>query len=219
MFLKSLPDYLLDYQLWKETLCEINELHTSACGFLLSSVWLVFQPSDLRVATELRLLSSQIRWVDWTIFVDTFLSNIDYDALDTVNKRYRYGELRLNRLDAIYRLTHMLEPNYIVRGYMYGYDRYTVFFDRKFGWVLLLFIYITIIPTAMQFGLGTNQLQHDKMFQGASYGFTVFSIVLPVVTVGSAASLFLCLFFLNFLATRIFLQKRRKQAKTDAIHS
>ncbi|MCJ1366682.1 hypothetical protein MMC16_005812 [Acarospora aff. strigata] len=213
MFLKPLPDYLLDYQLWKETICKDDELHASACGFLLSYVWLVCQPSDLRVATELGLLSSHIRWVDWTIFVDTFLSNIDYDALDTVNKRYRYGELRLNRLNAIYRLTHMFEPDHFVRGYMYDYNHYAVFFDRNFRWVLLIFIYMTVILTAMQVGLATEQLQHDQMFQQASYGFTVFSIVLPVVTVGGAASMFLCLFVFNFLATRIFLQKRRQNRR------
>jgi hypothetical protein len=45
------------------------------------------------------------------------------------------------------------------------YNRYTVFFNYNFGWVLLPFIYMTIILTAMQVGLGTDKLQRNKRFQ------------------------------------------------------
>lgn len=213
MFLKPLPDYLLDYRSWKEVVCGDSELHASACGFLLSYVWLICHPSDLRSASEIGLLSSQIRWEDWVIFVDTFLSNIDYDALDTVNKRYRYGELRLSRLNTIHRLTHICEPRHVFRGYFYGYNRYSVFFDRNFRWVLLVFIYITILLTAMQVGLGTRQLQNNDAFQQASYGFTVFSIISPLVVVGLAAFLYSSFFIINLLATRASSKSQRLQRR------
>ncbi|KAF2803834.1 uncharacterized protein BDZ99DRAFT_163959 [Mytilinidion resinicola] len=137
VFLKPLPDYLLNHQFWVDTICSDANLHASACGFLLSYVWLVRHPSDLKIASELGLLSPQTQWEDWVIFVDTLLVNIDHEALDTVNKRYQYGELRLSRLDLICRLSHFYRTGTFIRGYMYNYNRYTVFFNRNFGWILL----------------------------------------------------------------------------------
>jgi hypothetical protein len=206
IFLKPLPDYIFDHQFWKKTICNNAALHASSCGFLLSYVWLLCHPSDLRIALETGLVSSQINWEGWTTFVDTFLSNVDYEALDMVNKRYQYGELRLTRLNTIYRVTNIFKPEHFMRGYMYGYDRYTVFFNRNFGWVLLIFLYITIVLTAMQVGLSTTELQQNQMFQRASYGFTVFSIVLPVFITSIGLLLFLWFFLFNFLATRAFLK-------------
>jgi len=213
IFLKPLPDYILDYQFWEETICNDAALHASSCGFLLSYVWLLCHPSDLKIALELGLLSPGISWEDWTIFVDTFLLHIDYEALDMINKRYRYGELRLSRLNTIHRLTHIFELEHCVRGYMYGYNRYTVFFERNFGWVIIVFLYVTIILTAMQVGLGTTALQQDQMFQRASYGFAVFSIVLPVCVIGVGLLLFSWFFVLNLVATKAFLNSRRHQRR------
>ncbi|TVY32006.1 hypothetical protein LSUB1_G007740 [Lachnellula subtilissima] len=139
-FLKPLPDYIFDYDVWKSTICKDAALHASSCGFLLSYVWLLRHPSDLKIALELGLISSKIKWEDWTLFVDTFVSNIDYEALNTVNKRYHYGELRLSRLNTIYRLLHILEPRRFMLGYIHGYNRYTVFFERNFGWVVILLL-------------------------------------------------------------------------------
>lgn len=215
MFLKPLPDYIFDYQFWEETICNDAVLHASSCGFLLSYVWLLCYPSDLQIALELGLVSSQVSWEDWTSFVDTLLSNIDYETFEMVNKRYRYGELRLNRLNIIHRCTHILEPEQFMRGYMYGYNRYTDFFERNLGWLLLVFLYITIVLTAMQVGLGTTELREDKMFQRASYGFTVFSIVLPVFVVGISLLLFSWFFIFNLLATKAFLNSRRQRRRAS----
>lgn len=216
MFLKPLPSYMLDYKFWEDTICRRAALHASSCGFLLSYVWLLCYPSDLRFASELGLISSEIQWEDWTIFVDTFLSRVDHQNFSMVNKRYRYGELRLNRLNTIYRLTHICEPKQFVRGYLYGYNHYSVIFDRNFGWILLVFLYITTVLTAMQVGLATSQLEQNEMFQRASYGFSVFSIVLPIFIVGIALSLFLWLFIFNFTATLVFLKQERQRRRSMA---
>ncbi|KAF2499994.1 hypothetical protein BU16DRAFT_522852 [Lophium mytilinum] len=218
IFLKPLPDYLLDHQFWEDTICYDAELHANACGFLLSYVWLVRHPSDLRIASELGLLSSQMQWEDWVVFADTLLTNIDHDALDTINKRYQYGELRLSRLNLIRPLFHLYRSGKFVRGYMTNYNRYTVFFSRIFGWVLLVFIYMNILLTALQVGLGTDELQHDKRFQRAAYGFAVFSLVSPVVILGAAALVFLYLFAFNLITTRTFLN-RTKRHREELVES
>jgi hypothetical protein len=159
---------------------------------------------------ELGLVSSEVSWNGWTDFVDAFLS-IDCEALDIVNKRYRYGELRLDKLNTIYRLTHIFESGRLMRGYAYWYNRYTVFFERNFRWTLLVFLYTTLILTAMQVGLGTTRLEENKAFQQASYGFAVFSIVLPLVVVGVSLLLFSWFFVYHLIATRTFAKGRREQ--------
>lgn len=208
IFIKPLPDYVFDHQIWNDIICNNAALHASFCGFLLSYVWLLCYPSDFKVAVELGLVSSEVSWNDWTSFVDEFLSNIDCDTLDSVNKRYRYGELRLNRLNIIYRLTHIFESGRLLRGYAYGYSRYTVFFERNFGWTLLVFLYVTLVLTAMQVGLGTTKLEENKAFQQASYGFAVFSIVLPLVVVSVGLLLFSWFFVYHLIATRRFVKSR-----------
>ena len=210
IFLKPLPDYLFDDRLWETIICQNATLHANSCGFLLSYVWLLCHPSDLRIAVETGLVSSQITWENWTKFVDAFFSNVDCAALDTVNQRYQYGELRLARLNIIYRLTHISRPDQFMRGYMYNYNRYTVFFDRHFGWILVVFLYITIILTAMQVGLGTSDLQQDSLFQRACSGFAVFSIVLSICVATVGLVLFLWFFLINFLTTRTYWRRQRQ---------
>lgn len=53
--------------------------------------------------------------------------------------------------------------------------------ERNFAWALTAIVYITIVLTAMQVGLGTHQLKDDVGFNRASYGFTVFSILAPLI--------------------------------------
>lgn len=215
IFLKPLPDYIFDYEVWNSTICNDAALHASSCGFLLSYVWLLRHPSDLKIALDLGLISPKINWENWIIFVDTLLSNTDYAASDTVNHRYHYGELRLSRLNTIYRILHIFEPKRFMLGYLPRYNRYAVFFERNFRWVVIVFLYMTIILTAMQVGLATTELQQDEMFQRASYGFAIFSIVLLVFIVFSEVFLFSLFFVFNFIATKAFLNKPAKATKAS----
>jgi len=38
IFIKPLPDYIFDYQIWNDTICNNAALYASSCGFLLSYV-------------------------------------------------------------------------------------------------------------------------------------------------------------------------------------
>ena len=76
-----------------------------------------------------------------------------------------YGEFRLARLNWIYR---------IMQRKIYHKQ------DSR-GWLIETLVYITIVLTAMQVGLGTNNLSKNLPFQRASFGFTVFSIMAPVI--------------------------------------
>ncbi|KAF7502177.1 hypothetical protein GJ744_006773 [Endocarpon pusillum] len=64
LFIKPLPDYLLDYSYWSENLCHDEDLRQAACGLLLSYAWLVCYKCDLEIAKETGLLPKDIEWPD-----------------------------------------------------------------------------------------------------------------------------------------------------------
>jgi uncharacterized membrane protein len=182
LFLKPLPEFLMDHSVWQNYICRNRRSYECASGFLLSYVWLICHRSDLAIANEKGLLCPKIEWHRWTAFAKSLLSKLDHTCLSNINIRYGYGELRLSRLNWIYRLSaNTRSPTNLVRGYMYGYNRYSTFVQRNFAWLLVVSVYITIVLTAMQVGLATTRLNKDDGFQNASYGFTIFSIVAPLV--------------------------------------
>ncbi|KAH8802639.1 hypothetical protein F5884DRAFT_681678 [Xylogone sp. PMI_703] len=211
LLVKPLPQYMLDYEFWSKYLCT-KELHGSACGFLLSYVWLICSPLDLKMAHQLHLIPSHIEWRWWVAFVTEFIPNVDTNTLHQVNKRYHFGELRLRRINTIYRLRYFY--SHFVRGYLYGYNRYVVFFQRNFAWMLVLFSNLTIILSAMQVALAVPSLNVNNTFQESSYNFAVFSIFAVIAFLGLLVGIFGSIYLYNMVAAishcRRETQKRRR---------
>ena len=123
-----------------------------------------------------------------------------------VNRRFYYGELRLGRLNWIYRLL-LGKP----RGYLSGCTTYGEFMKENVNSLITLFAYTTIVLSAMQVGLATQWLEDNYAFGMASYVFSIFSIVAPI-----SAILFLVLvlgfvFTINLLRTLRIRKRRRLQ--------
>jgi hypothetical protein len=198
IYLKPLPDYLLSHSIWDEILKTDCTLVESAKGFLLSYLWLVQRKSDFTIAKEKGLISGDLSWSDWTAFSAVVASNIDLMGLSGISPRYLYGELRLGRVNMIYRLCRNTRtPRTFMRGYLYGYHKYTSFLSQNFAWVVTATVYVTVVLTAMQVGLGTSELQKNHTFNRASYGFTVFSILAPLIILLVAVFVLLILILFN----------------------
>ncbi|OAK97719.1 hypothetical protein IQ06DRAFT_280372 [Phaeosphaeriaceae sp. SRC1lsM3a] len=186
IFIKPLPDYLLNYDYWLENLCDDDgeDLYQSACGMLLSYAWLICYESDLNLAKEIGLMHKDVEWPSWTAYLEEFLANMDRTSSRDINKRYNYGELRLSRLNAIYRWkppSHSLRN--LMRGYRVGSMWYNVFFKRHFGWLFAVFGTFSVCLSALQVGLSTSKLQLDERFQRMSYGLTMISLVVIIAVV------------------------------------
>ncbi|EAS30352.3 uncharacterized protein CIMG_05831 [Coccidioides immitis RS] len=195
LLVKPLPSYLLNHDFWTKHLCSSKELHESASGLLVSYIWLICSPIDLKVAQDHQLLPSNLAWTWWKSFVDDVFKHININALDTVNKRYHFGELRLNRINSIYRVRFFF--THFIRGYLYGYNRYTVFFERNFGWILVVFVYFSLVLSAMQVAMDVPGLQDNTDFVNATYGFVIFSIVIVAFFLGLVALIFTSIFLYN----------------------
>ncbi|PTB72045.1 hypothetical protein M440DRAFT_22671 [Trichoderma longibrachiatum ATCC 18648] len=197
LYLKPLPDYLLNHSSWTNIFCTNRQLYESAKGFLYSYTWLICSKSDLRLAHEHGLISEDVKWEQWAPFSAAVVSNISPDLSD-VNPRYIYGELRLTRLNLICRFcSQTFSFGTIIRGYEYGYRQYSTYLERNFRWVLTAFIYITVVLSAMQVGLGTSELVDDGAFNRASYIFSMFSILAPVISLFVGALFIVILVLVN----------------------
>jgi hypothetical protein len=185
IYLKPLPDYLLAYEIWADTITKDKGLFEDASGFLYSYMWLICHKSDWKIAHDLGLLFRHI------------------------SPRYLYGELRLGRLDMVYRFCRKTTNlKILIRGYQYSYHQYSSFIERNFAWVLTAIIYVTIVLTAMQVGLATEDLRDNVPFNRVSYGFTIFSILAPIIILFVAAMIIFVLVLFNWQYT----MKRRRAA-------
>ncbi|KAF3492116.1 uncharacterized protein GIQ15_01633 [Arthroderma uncinatum] len=225
VFLKPIPRFLLEPHFWTEYLscreycecsskdeasslgsaqeCTRRKLWKSALGFLFSYAALVTHESDFHIAKDKHLLPAEgtITWQGWRTFVEQLDTENIYRE---INPRFIYGELRLSRLNKIYRLSQ--RP--FLRGYMSHWHQYRTFFQDNFTWLASAMVYIAIVLTAMQVGLATKSLTENNAFQLASYGFTIFSILGPLVTAGFILLAF-CYNFMDNLVVAVAYRKKR----------
>ena len=170
-------------------------LRSIALGFLFSYAALISRESDFVIAKDKGLLPQEgdlPRWTDWRKFVEEILSPTVYKD---VHRRFYYGELRLGRLNAIYLF---LKLGY----YMNQWPTYDNFFRDQMGWLAATTIYIAIVLTAMQLGLGTDQLKGDGSFMAASYGFSVFAIIGPLIVISLILLALIVLILVNWRFAR-----------------
>ncbi|KAI1469769.1 uncharacterized protein F4812DRAFT_302662 [Daldinia caldariorum] len=203
MFLKPIPLYLLVPDFWATHIIHDEELTKCARGYLYSYAALIMYQSDFRIAQEKGLLPLSITWDGWRNLAKEVL---DGHAYASVNPRYWYGELRLSRLNKIYRI----RKGFILRGYS-KIAAHTVYGDLirdNFAALATILGYVVIVLTAMQVGLGVERLQEDEAFQNASYGFTVFSIIAPLAAGIGIFLVVLIVFVSNWIATKNYEGKR-----------
>ncbi len=224
IFVKPLPRFLLSAQVWQQWLCPNHDLYRSALGFLLSYVALIEREVDFHLAKDLHLIPPEVTWPCWHAFASEILlsshtaqslmyelctpssSSTSLEAQISVNPRFFYGELRLGRLNWIYRV-YLLRP----RGYLSGCTTYGTFVRDNVDSLITIFAYATIVLSAMQVGLSTQFLAGNWTFGWASYIFCVFSILAPVATFAAILALLGLLFVGNMLRTLKIRRKRQRQ--------
>ncbi|KAK4223807.1 hypothetical protein QBC38DRAFT_37882 [Podospora fimiseda] len=214
LFIKPLPEFLLSHEFWAEQLCSDPALHRSATGFLLSYSWLISHESDFFIARDAHLIPTRADWINWTAFMRDFLSHLDLDTLTQVDRRYKYGELRLSRLNS---LTRYLPSEWSYRNLLYGYMTtstwYQAFFERNFSWLLVIFVYLSVVLSALQVGLGAYEA--GPVFNKLSYELALMSLASVAFSVGLIALVWFLLFWSHLLTTMDL--KRKSEIKTKKI--
>jgi hypothetical protein len=213
LMVKPLPTYILCKEVWNDYLTKKKSLHESACGLLLSYIWLVRSPHDFQIAMDKKqqLLPSGITWLEWKRIVDETLDYIDPDSLQFCHRRYQFGELRLGRINRIYRLNPRFILKHFVRGYLYGYNRYEPFLQRNVAWVLAASVLFSLVLSAMQVGIGLPSLQQNLAFTRASFGFVIFSCILAGAVIAFVLAIFGCIFFYNMVAASTHARNEQRR--------
>lgn len=229
IFLKPVPRFLLSPDFWSaHILCpgtsqyncanqdrkdcrQRQKLTGCALGFLFSYAALVAYESDYRIACNEGLLPHEVTWPAWKRFTKKLLENYDYAS---INPRYHYGELRLGRLNKVYRYRYGH-----LRGYTStaSYNLYIQFFQDNLTHLAAFLGYVVIALTALQVGLATDRLQPSSTFQNLSYGFTVFSIAAPILVTAAILSVFLVAFLTNWYATSTYHRRRLNDIKATRL--
>jgi hypothetical protein len=219
IFVKPIPRFLLEHEFWEKVLgcqprdspltcetiglasdCQEKQLHKSCVGFLLSYTALVSYESDFHLAREAHLIpGDDMTWWKWKKFVSELL-----DSNAEVNERYHYGELRLHRLNLIYRLAGIN----VLDGYLPDHEEYSSFLRSNLLWIAASTVYIGIVLTAMQVGLATTRLSSNVRFQSASSGFTVFAILGPLIAAAIVAICFAFALLYNLIVTSQYRKER-----------
>jgi hypothetical protein len=179
----------------------------------MSYIWLIATPLDLKMAHDQFMLPNCVTWTWWKAFVKDVVSNVDINTLSGVNKRYQFGTLRLDRINSIYRSRFIY--SHFIRGYWQSPAPYVPFFERSFSWVLIPFVFLSLILSAMQVGISLHPLENNHAFLQASYGIVLFAMISVFVLVSSVLTLYLIRFLFNVaVATRHarIEQARRKRA-------
>nr|CEG03723.1 unnamed protein product [Fusarium acuminatum CS5907] len=83
-----------------------------------------------------------------------------------------------------YRLAGFLLWN-VIHGFVSGSLRYITFLGRNFGWILAVFVHVTVVLTAMQVALATDRFGGCHYFQQFPYGLAFRSIAFVLAAVVS----------------------------------
>ncbi|KAJ9129859.1 hypothetical protein NKR23_g12439 [Pleurostoma richardsiae] len=201
LLLKPLPDFLLCHAFWAEHLCSDAALHRSATGLVLSYSWLVGHRGDFVLAQAAGLVPDEVKWPEWNEFMNDFLESVDPHSLAQVDRRYRYGELRLSRLNS---MTHFLPPMWsrgnLVWGYLSTSTWRQAFFERNFSWLLPAFACISVVLSALQVGLATERLSGNLPFENLSYGATLMAVAAVFLGAGTIWLVWVSLFWYHLLS-------------------
>lgn len=209
IFVKPLPDWILDLDFVRNEVSKNADALAAVNGFLMSYARLINYKSDFRIAKDEHLLPDAMEWENWQSLVEERLAPLIADIVAgrvSCAARFKFGELRLSRINMIYRYHPAYRLKHLFRGFHRGNETYKSFLHRNFAWLIAVFAYITIVLAAMQVGLGTQQLRANTSFNKASFGFTAFSILLPVAALGSGFAVSLILTVYHVSATRRHLR-------------
>jgi hypothetical protein len=182
ILIKPLPDFLLNYDFWEHYISCEPQLHRAACGLLYSYCGLIRFGHDLQLAQEHNLVNKSLDYRAWTDFARKILAILDPHDYNTVEKRFRYGELRLNRLDTIYRyLPRELSISSMLQGFPHALSESYVPYMDQYNNAVSAFGVIVIILSAFNLSLSAHSKNPDPELKRAAFGFAVSAMVLCAV--------------------------------------
>ena len=187
VFVKPLPPFLLSHSFWKVVFEEATGppllsadrelLYRSAVGYVRTYCHLIKHESDFEIAVQNHLVPLNITFEAFCGFIKDFRQVPD----SAVSARYRYGDLRLTRLN--------LWSKVFLRKFKFEEvaGQYSEYFFPLFQPLLFAFGTFSVLLSAMQVDLGVEQLQGVdsawQTFSGVSRWFAIITIIIVAFAV------------------------------------
>lgn len=159
-----------------QLICLDQSIHQAATGFLLTYVQLIRYQSDLNIAQTIGLVNKTIAWQAWQTFRAEILHHV---GERDIHDRFEYGELRLNRLNQIFRKKGLGLTYFTI------YRDYTSYFGDNYMWLVALFSLVSVALSAMQVMTSLDDVPLVAVV--TSYRFAVATLF---AIAGSCATLF-----------------------------
>lgn len=188
IYVQRLDDELLNWTFFSIIACRDEIIYQAATGFLLSYMRLIQYPSDLAIAQDIGLVNKSISWHAWQAFrADVLHQLADRDIHD----RFEYGELRLGRLNQIFRLR--------LRGLAYFtvYRDYSSYFGDNYKTLIAVFAIVTVGLSAMQVMAAFDRLPRDAVT--VLYRTAIATLVAVLGSCGFLFMLYIALYLWNWL--------------------
>jgi hypothetical protein len=166
VYIKRLEDELLNWTYFANVVSGDWILHQAATGFLLSYARLVEYPSDLEIAQSCGLINKGVSWQAWRAFRVDILACV---ADRQVHDRFEYGELRLCRLNQIYRMKGFGLSYFTV------HREYSSYFGANYMTLVTLFALVSVALSAMQVMSGIDGI--STAVTTTSYRFAIATLL------------------------------------------
>jgi hypothetical protein len=215
IYIKPIPAYFYSPAFWEylENADEGNKSLYKACvGFMRSYYLLIKYEIDFEEACKLRLIPKKDNgdmptYAEWCRFILPF-SRVGNEH---VSFRYRFGELRLTRLNRVVFMTSLWARNY--------FTVYTQFdLHRNLGPIITILVVPSIILAAMQVVLAAVPLR-QTLQDGPWLGFVNTSIWFPVFLMACIAYV-LCSLIIGFTGVYLnalpFMRSNEKRKEMEA---
>jgi hypothetical protein len=200
IYIKPLPPCLTNFAFFDEFCCD--KRYEEACGFLYSYTHLIRHESDFVIARETGLLRGEgITWPLWQAFRLEVQANLD-GKWNILDRRYRYGELRLSRLNFVYALKCRE-----IKGYHNAYTRYAPYFSRYFTGAILIFAFASVTLSAMQVAIQEPSPSLSTAFAISTFRFSIIILCAVAVIVCLMVALFIPIVVFD-LSSGLVMNKR-----------
>ncbi|RGP58794.1 hypothetical protein FLONG3_11383 [Fusarium longipes] len=197
IFIKPLPDFLLNYEFWEANISCDPQLHRAACGLLYSYCGLIRFGHDLQIAKDCDLVNRDLTFKAWSEFARAALPNLDPKDYHNMDPRFEYGELRLHRLDTIYRYSpYQFSISSMVQGFPHVLSESYVPYMDQYNNAVSAFGVIVIVLSAFNLSLSAAK-NPDVDLRQTAYRFAIFAMVLCALVI----ALFLVLPVISSLLT------------------
>jgi hypothetical protein len=215
VFIKPIPRYLLSWAFWQHYLDGSDadsdpktktKLIEAVLGYMRSYSFLIRHESDYRIAVKEHLIHVTTTYEDFAIFISSFAEIQD----SQVSPRYRFGELRLRRLN-------MWSPLLLKKTYFHKIAwQYSDYLAQYYAPYLFFFSIFSVVLSAMQVGVGAKT--DWQSFYNYSAWFSVATLVVVCLVMLGIIGDFVLLGgreAVYAIKHKFFSQKRRLNARRN----